>query len=176
MDIKTYCAPIRHALAGLPSHVNVIAEPGRFIAGPSMTGIASVIGKAHREGLNWYYLDDGVYGSFSGQIYDHVRYPLEVFADAPQGFPSVLAGPTCDSIDIIAEKVDLPELQIGDLVVGHMMGAYTAASATDFNLVKRPGSSCSTKGRPSRCRGDPIAGGSARERSPSSENIRPTSL
>ncbi len=137
MDIKTYCAPIRNALAGLPSYVNVIAEPGRFIAGPSMTGIASVIGKAHREGLNWYYLDDGVYGSFSGQIYDHVRYPLEVFADAPQRFPSALAGPTCDSIDIIAEQVDLPELQIGDLVVGHMMGAYTAASASDFNLLKK---------------------------------------
>jgi ornithine decarboxylase len=37
-----------------------------------------------------------------------VRYPLEVFKNAPQKFPSVLAGPTCDSIDIIAENVDLP--------------------------------------------------------------------
>ena len=137
VDMNTYCAPIRKALAGLPPHVNVIAEPGRFISGPSMTSITTVVGKAHRHGMSWYYLDDGVYGAFSGQIYDHMRYPLEIFSDAPGRFPSVLAGPTCDSIDIIAEKVDLPELQIGDLVAGHMMGAYTTASATDFNLLKK---------------------------------------
>jgi ornithine decarboxylase len=49
----------------------------------------------------------------------------------------VLAGPTCDSIDVIREDLPLPELQIGDLVVGRMMGAYTAASASDFNFVPR---------------------------------------
>ena len=96
-----------------------------------------MIGKAVREGLHWYYLDDGVYGSFSGQIYDHMRYPLEIFSNDMRRLPSVLAGPTCDSIDIIAEDVPLPELQIGDLVAGHMMGAYTAASATDFNMLKK---------------------------------------
>ncbi len=134
VDLNAYCAPIRDALARLPVHVRVIAEPGRIISGPAMTSITTVIGKARRDGMNWYYLDDGVYGAFSGQIYDQVRYPLEVFSDAPGRFPSVLAGPTCDSIDIIAEGVGLPELQIGDMVAGHMMGAYTAASATDFNL------------------------------------------
>jgi ornithine decarboxylase len=49
----------------------------------------------------------------------------------------VLAGPTCDSIDLIAEDVHIPELQLGDPIVGHMMGAYTVASATDFNLLKK---------------------------------------
>ncbi len=137
VDLNAYCAPIRDALARLPVHVRVIAEPGRIISGPAMTSITTVIGKARREGLNWYYLDDGVYGAFSGQIYDHMRYPLEVFSDTQKKWPSVLAGPTCDSIDIIAENVDLPEMQIGDLVVGHKMGAYTAASATDFNLLKK---------------------------------------
>ena len=137
VDIAAYCAPIRNALSHLPGHVNVIAEPGRFIAGPAMTCIATVVGKAHRDGLNWYYLDEGVYGSFSGQIYDHMRYPLEVFADGGRRFPSVLAGPTCDSKDIIAEGVELPELNIGDPVVGRMMGAYTAASATEFNLLRK---------------------------------------
>ncbi len=137
VDIDAYCAPLRDALARLPAHVQVIAEPGRFISGPAMTSISTVIGKAHRQGLNWYYLDDGVYGAFSGQIYDRTRYPLEVFSDATKKYASVLAGPTCDSIDIVAEDVDLPEMQIGDLVVGHKMGAYTAASATDFSLLKR---------------------------------------
>jgi ornithine decarboxylase len=102
-----------------------------------MTCITTVIGKAVRNGLRWYYLDDGVYGSFSGQIYDHMRYPLKCFSDHKGRYPSVLAGPTCDSIDVIAEDVALPELDLGELVVGHMMGAYTVASATHFNLLKR---------------------------------------
>jgi ornithine decarboxylase len=137
VDIDAYCAPIRSAIAALPPYVTVIAEPGRFISGPSMTCVTSVIGKALRNGLHWYYLDDGVYGSFSGQIYDHMRYPLEIFSDDARRFPSVLAGPTCDSIDLIAEDVHIPELQLDDPVVGHMMGAYTVASATDFNLLKK---------------------------------------
>jgi ornithine decarboxylase len=137
VDIHAYCAPIRKALEALPSNVRVIAEPGRFISGPAMTCIATVIGKAERSGLNWYYLDEGVYGAFSGQIFDHMRYPLEFFCDDERRSASVLAGPTCDSIDLVAEDVLLPELQIGDLVVGHMMGAYTAATATEFNSLPK---------------------------------------
>lgn len=137
VNIDAYCATIRQALAALPPYVNVLAEPGRFISGPSMTCVTNVIGKSIRDGLHWYYLDDGVYGSFSGQIYDHVHYPLECFSDDHKRYPSVLAGPTCDSIDVIAEDVALPELNLGDLVVGHMMGAYTTASATQFNLLKK---------------------------------------
>ena len=48
---------------------------------------------------------------------------------------SVLAGPTCDSIDVIAEHIDLPALEIGDLVVGEQMGAYTLATSTSFNAL-----------------------------------------
>ena len=49
----------------------------------------------------------------------------------------MLAGPTCDSIDVVREDVPLPELQVGDLVAGRMMGAYTSATATDFNFIPR---------------------------------------
>jgi len=49
----------------------------------------------------------------------------------------VLAGPTCDSIDVIREDIPLPELAIGELLVGRMMGAYTSATATDFNFIPR---------------------------------------
>jgi len=52
-------------------------------------------------------------------------------------YPSVLAGPTCDSIDVINEKLDLPKLDMGDLIVGRMMGAYTWASASEFNFFPR---------------------------------------
>ena len=49
----------------------------------------------------------------------------------------VLAGPTCDSIDVIAENLMLPELKAGDLIVGRAMGAYTWASASDFNFFPK---------------------------------------
>ena len=135
--IDDFCAPIRAALAKLPVHVRVIAEPGRFIAAPAAIAVSSVMGKAKRDGRWWYYLDDGVYGSYSGQIYDHAKYPVESLKRSGEPSLSVLAGPTCDSIDVIDEAIMLPELEVGDLVVGRMMGAYTMASATDFNFFKR---------------------------------------
>ncbi|MBK7904812.1 MAG: type III PLP-dependent enzyme [Proteobacteria bacterium] len=135
--IREFCRPIRHALKTLPRAVRVVAEPGRFIAGPSGTAISTVVGRAQREGRWWYYLDDGLYGSYNGQLYDHARYPIDVPGRRGPTHPSVLAGPTCDSIDVVREDIPLPELQIGDLVVGRMMGAYTACSATDFNFIPR---------------------------------------
>lgn len=138
MPIEEFCAPIRVGLAALPSGTRVIAEPGRFICGPAGTVLATVMGRAFRDGRWWYYLDDGLYGSFSGQLFDHARYPVEPLQPAagPRQ-PSVLAGPTCDSIDVIAEDIELPPLQAGDIVVGRQMGAYTLASATDFNFFPR---------------------------------------
>jgi ornithine decarboxylase len=136
-DIGRFCAPLRAALARLPRRVRVLAEPGRYIAGPAVIGVASVMGRARREGHWWYYLDDGLYGSYSGQLFDHARYPVEPLRESPERLPSVLAGPTCDSIDVIAENIMLPLLKNGDLVVGRAMGAYTWASATDFNFFPR---------------------------------------
>jgi ornithine decarboxylase len=136
-DIVLFCAPIRAVLAKVPKRVRIIAEPGRYIAGPSAIGVASVMGRAQREGHWWYYLDDGLYGSYSGQIYDHARYPVEPLRDSEERLPSVLAGPTCDSIDVIAENLMLPELKAGDLIVGRAMGAYTWASASDFNFFPK---------------------------------------
>jgi ornithine decarboxylase len=137
MPIDEFCAPIRTALAKLPKHVRVIAEPGRFIAAPAAIAVSTVMGKAKRDGRWWYYLDDGLYGSYSGQLFDHAKYPVAALRDGGELFESVLAGPTCDSIDVIDDNIALPELEVGDLVVGRMMGAYTWASATDFNFFKR---------------------------------------
>ena len=135
--IARFCRPIRRELATLPEHVRVIAEPGRFIAGPAGTCITAVTGRAQREGRWWYYLDDGLYGSFSGQLYDHALYPIESLGKRGARHPSVLAGPTCDSIDVIREDLPLPQLDLGDLLVGRMMGAYTSATASDFNFIPR---------------------------------------
>jgi ornithine decarboxylase len=134
-DAESYFSPIRSALTELPEHISIIAEPGRFLIAPAVTGISTITGKAKRGDYLWYYLDDGICGSYSGQLFDHTSYPLQIFNDSPQRQRSILAGPTCDSIDIIAEDVELPELQEGDLVIGHMMGAYTHATSTSFNSL-----------------------------------------
>jgi ornithine decarboxylase len=134
LDIEAFCAPIRAALDALPNDWHLLAEPGRYLVAPAVTSITTVIGKAIRNGTPWYYLDDGVYGSYSGQIYDHTIYPLQVLKQG-ELTESVLAGPTCDSIDVIDEGIALPDLEIGDLIIGHQMGAYTAATKTRFNLL-----------------------------------------
>jgi ornithine decarboxylase len=70
-------------------------------------------------------------------VFDHAIYPIEPLAASGPALPSVLAGPTCDSIDVIRENIDLPELKQGDLIVGRMMGAYTWATATEFNFFPK---------------------------------------
>jgi len=143
MAIDDFCTPIRWALSQLPETVKVIAEPGRFIVAPAVTSVSSVMGQSERDGKTWYYLDDGIYGSYSGILFDHGNYPIDALNCEGEGkgecerFPCVLAGPTCDSIDVIAEDILLPKLNNGDLVIGRHMGAYTSATATEFNFFKK---------------------------------------
>lgn len=134
-DIKEFCMPIRKALKELPEDWHIYAEPGRYLIASTVRCLTSIIGKSWRYGKPWYYLDDGVYGSFSGKIFDHAEYPLQTLQKGEQQ-ASVLAGPTCDSIDIIDDNIQLPELNIGDIIIGHQMGAYTAATRTRFNLLR----------------------------------------
>ena len=114
--------------------IRVIAEPGRGMVADTMTLITRVIGKSMRGGIPWYIIDDGLYGSFSGQMFDHVEYPLLARNAEERGLmPCVVAGPTCDSSDVVARDQELPELEIGELLVVPTMGAYTCASASNFN-------------------------------------------
>ena len=137
MPIEEFCAPIGAALRELSPAMRIIAEPGRYISAPVAISVTSVMGRALRAGRWWYYLDDGLYGSYSGQVYDHSAYPVEALVSPGPTYPSVLAGPTCDSIDVIQENLELPKLDVGDLVVGREMGAYTWASASEFNFFPR---------------------------------------
>ena len=141
LSISDFCAPVMEALSELPKDIEVFAEPGRFISAPSMIEVVSIVGKAKRVAKTWYYLDDGVYGGFSGQMYDHAVYPLaplKPFDPTGEFHSSVLAGPTCDSIDVVAEDIELPEMFVGDVLVGKKMGAYTIVSATEFNYYPKP--------------------------------------
>ena len=111
---------------------DIIAEPGRFVVASAATSIAKVIGKARRDGKTCYYIDDGVYQTFSGIIFDHCQYHLKAFK---RGQPEICAvfGQTCDALDTISLSEDLPDLQLDDLVYCEAIGAYSNASATWFN-------------------------------------------
>ncbi|MCM8817808.1 MAG: type III PLP-dependent enzyme [Candidatus Omnitrophica bacterium] len=115
-------------------NIRIIAEPGRFIIGPACVLITRVIGKSIRNNKHWYYLDDGVYGCLSGIIYDHCKYQYKVFKKG-QTQLSTLAGPTCDSLDVISLSEELPELEFGDIVYVENIGAYSYATATNFNSI-----------------------------------------
>jgi ornithine decarboxylase len=120
--------------------MRVISEPGRFVAAPSMVAVASVVGVNRRGGVPWYYLDDGLYGSFSNVLSDHVHptvYAYRALHQELDGVPSVLAGPTCDSTDVITTGAVLPPLEPGDLVVAPCMGAYTNVTACEFNGIPK---------------------------------------
>ena len=118
--------------------IQVIAEPGRFIVATACTLITKIIGKAVRDGKTCYYLNDGVYHTFSGQVFDHQHYPLH---SIKSGETKVCAtfGPTCDAFDTISLADELPEdLQIDDLLYAENIGAYTIASSTYFNGFPPP--------------------------------------
>jgi ornithine decarboxylase len=116
----------------IDASVRVVCEPGRFISGDAVTLFASVIGKAVRDGVKWYYIDDGLYGSFSGCLFDHCTYRIITNRNT-KWEKAVLAGPTCDSFDVIYKECLLPPLEAGDVLMFPAMGAYCRVSATGFN-------------------------------------------
>lgn len=90
------------------------------------------MGLQDRNHQPWYFLDEGLYGTFSGVIFDHWEYELETFKQG-ELTPATFAGPSCDSIDILyRDRMSVP-LSIGDLILVPNCGAYTSASATEFN-------------------------------------------
>jgi len=115
-------------------NLRVIAEPGRALVGPACLLMMSVVGKSIRNNKHWYFLDDGVYGALSGLIFDHCKYQFEVPRRGTTQL-TTLAGPTCDSLDIISGDEELPELDFGDLIYARNIGAYSLASATTFNGI-----------------------------------------
>ena len=112
--------------------IQILAEPGRFLVATAATSVARVIGKAVRDGKQCYYIDDSVYHTFSGIIFDHCQYPLQAFKSGKKEICAVF-GQTCDGLDVISQSEHLPDLQIEDLVYAGNIGAYSNASATWFN-------------------------------------------
>ena len=116
-----------------PKDVQILAEPGRFMVATAGIAISKIIGKAVRDGKLCYYIDDGVYHTFSGVIFDHCHYHLKSFKKGPTQICSVF-GPTCDALDVVSMAEELPaHLELGDLLYSENIGAYSQASSTHFN-------------------------------------------
>jgi ornithine decarboxylase len=113
-----------------------IIEPGRGIVGDAGTLVSTVIGVIERAGVRWVFLDAGVFTGLVETLGEAIRYRLTSSADGPNG-PCVLAGPTCDSTDVLYEQrmVALPlSLSEGDEVRLLSAGAYTSCySSVGFN-------------------------------------------
>lgn len=108
-----------------------VAEPGRGLSARSATLITKILGKNERSGETWYFLDDGIYGCFSGKVFDHMDY--ELLHEKKDVLPletCIIAGPTCDSSDVVSRHDHpLPEMEIGDLILVPTMGSYTRVTA-----------------------------------------------
>ncbi|HOX37713.1 MAG TPA: type III PLP-dependent enzyme [Candidatus Brocadiia bacterium] len=115
-----------------PKEIEIIAEPGRFLVATAATLVAEVIGKADRDGRRCYYINDGIYNTFSGILFDHCQYRVKSFKKGRKEISAVF-GPTCDALDCVSQAEALPNLQIGDLVYTENIGAYSNASSTGFN-------------------------------------------
>jgi ornithine decarboxylase len=117
-----------------------IIEPGRGMVGDAgiiETEVVLVSKKSEEDEVRWVYLDIGKFGGLAETMDESIRYPIRTIHDGDDKVPCVLAGPTCDSADVMYEKVPymLPvSLEIGDKVLIEGTGAYTTTySAVAFN-------------------------------------------
>ncbi len=126
---------LRHSFG--ENRPETLVEPGRGIVGDAGTLVASVIGVIDRGGVRWVYLDAGVFTGLVETLEEAIRYRITTSADGPANGavtrPCVLAGPTCDSADVLYQDrmVDLPvTLAEGDEVRLLSSGAYTSCYST----------------------------------------------
>jgi len=118
----------------------IIVEPGRYIVGDAgvlRSEVLLVARKARDAVERWIYLDAGRYNGLAETQGERIHYQIRTPHDRRPAGPVILAGPTCDSTDIIYERArySLPlDLAIGDPVDFLSAGAYTASYASvEFN-------------------------------------------
>ncbi len=135
--IEDFVAVLAPLLDARPD-IRFVSEPGRFLAAGAMSLVSSVVSTAHRPGdeTDWVFIDDGLFGGYSNVLSDHVMPRiLPVTGLDREVVPQTIAGPTCDSNDVVARDLPLPRLEVGDLLVSPEMGAYTWVTATTFNGI-----------------------------------------
>ena len=127
---------VKASAARLPWPVEIWLEPGRGLVGEAGTLVTEVIGVAEREGRRWVYLDVGIFHGLA-EAMGGIAYRFETDAGGAPS-PCTIAGPSCDSVDVITTDGLLPEITVGDRVVIPCAGAYTTAYASAFNGFPGP--------------------------------------
>ena len=117
-----------------------IVEPGRGLvanAGLIEAEVVLIAKRSPEDELRWVYLDIGKFHGLAETIDESIRYPIRTTKDRDEMAPCVVAGPTCDSVDVLYQKTPYPlpvSLAIGDKVLIEAAGAYTATySSVGFN-------------------------------------------
>lgn len=134
-DIAYYIRGLLQKFFPNPPHELQI-EPGRGLVGDQGIMITRVIGKAKRNDENWLYIDVGVFNGLAEAL-GGIRYPfyLEREGELKEW---IVGGVSCDSMDVIARMVALPEPQVGDYLYILSTGAYTTVYASNFNGFPKP--------------------------------------
>ncbi|MGB4762357.1 MAG: type III PLP-dependent enzyme [Candidatus Saccharimonas sp.] len=140
LEIEAFASVINPIITEHFSDVRVVSEPGRYLSNPCITLASKVISVTIRDGHSWIFADDGVYGSFADMFSGHSKYL--VFSEKELHHelalkPYIVAGPTCDSIDIIDPEALLPETHVGDMIIAPNMGAYSYALTSEFNSIPK---------------------------------------
>ena len=128
---------VNEALKAFPPEVKVIAEPGRFMVSDAGYFVCRVVGTATRGGKRWMHWDAGLFGGVI-ETTGGLKYKIRTDRSGPD-IPWHVAGPTCDSVDVVLRDEPLPsDLQEGDFVYLRNAGAYTTAYACEFNGFPLP--------------------------------------
>jgi ornithine decarboxylase len=157
--LASYAAAINGAAAQLPYPVQLACEPGRAIAAPAGTMIASVIGTAWRHGTLRVSLDTGAFHGLIEALESgrELRFPVTIPAARDRTLvPCTLTGPSCDSQDTILDRVRLPMPRAGDRVLIGNTGAYTIcySGRSAFNGYPAPTVRICAASPAGRARGD----------------------
>ena len=140
--LEAYAEAIETALGKefASSCPHIMIEPGRYLVGDAgvlRTEIVLIARKSAHEQERWIYLDAGLYNGLDETMNERIHYRIRTSRDGGAAAPAILAGPTCDSTDVLYRRhpYELPlDLEIGDTVDFLSAGAYTASvAAVAFN-------------------------------------------
>ena len=134
--IEEIAVRINQELESIPENIQVMAEPGRYFVGSAGCLVSQVVGTATRDDVRWVYLDTGVYGGLMELTLD---FPVIIVSERT-GEPGLwtMAGPTCDSIDVMGRHKLPANTEAEDFIYMPNLGAYCTTCACDFNGFPPP--------------------------------------
>jgi ornithine decarboxylase len=136
-SIEVIGGVVNEALRAFPEEVEVVAEPGRYLVSDAGYFVCRVLGTTTRGGKRWMHWDAGLFGGII-ETTEGLKYKLRTDRSGPD-VPWNVAGPTCDSVDVVMRDEPLPsDLQEGDFIYIRNAGAYTTAYASSFNGFPLP--------------------------------------